>query len=66
MVGRETDNGSNICRLVFLGFGYCFTLFTPAARELLRTLSVKCLERAFLVLLVFLLLLFASQMDLSK
>ena len=65
MVGRETDNGSNICRLVFLGLGYCFTLFTPAARELL-TLLVKCLERAFLVLLVFLLLLFASQMDLSK
>lgn len=45
MVGRETDNGSNICRLVFLGLGYCFTLFTLAARELLRTLLVKCLER---------------------
>lgn len=65
-MGRETDNGDSICRLVFLGLGYCFTLFTPAAGELLRTLLVKCLERAFLVLLVFLLLLFASQMDLSK
>lgn len=67
MVGRETDNGGNISRLTFLSFGYCcYPFYFSGQTALEDLLLVKYLERVFLVLLVFLLLLFVNQMELSK